>query len=88
MKFVLQVGAQALLLSAAQMETLVETIAGCERIQADYTADGKGGYHYVHTIVPLDMREKLVVNVMDDIEYASMKFTTMQLAEAKNQATK
>jgi len=79
MFFIFETNSQKLLLTAAQVATLTETLANAEVIHEKYMGSGKP---YLTTISSPNIRETIRLTVLDQVSYDAMVLVTKLQAAA------
>ena len=79
MFFIFETNSQKLLLTAAQVAILTETLASAEVLNEKYMGSNKP---YLLTITPPNIRETIRLNVLDQASYDAMVLVTKLQAAA------
>ena len=85
MKFKLEIGGTSAILTAEQLETIINTLASAERFEEKWLGNNKGpnGSHYIKLIRPCQPSEHLRISCMSDDEYVAQLLIT-KLEDEKN----
>jgi len=76
MRIRLQIGGTTVLLTAAQLDALVQAVDGCERETTKTVKNGNGGYNYLTVLDTAHTPSWLSVQVMSQADYDALKAVT------------
>lgn len=78
MKFTISIDGTNVIVSATQLELIIDALRDTEMVQSKYMGSGKGpnGTDYLSVLQPYDIRSQLIIRAMPDLEYDALKFIT------------
>lgn len=78
MKFTITIDGCAVIVSATQLELIIDALRDTEMVQSKYMGSGKGlnGGDYMQLLQPYDLRAQLIIRALPDLEYDALKFIT------------